>query len=149
LGYQKGDAVSNYVTKFNEPNKTEIFINLFDEIWKDEEKIEDVTTRLSDHIATIYKENSPEKIYFIMLYNIFNEFLEDLNEDVLPNDLTGYQDSGYFVGDLLDYLDSLGHGYLIKVKLKNLVPLLSSQQWEAIKGKPGWEQCQFWYKAGS
>jgi hypothetical protein len=58
-------------------------------------------------------------------------------------------DSGYFVGALLDYLDSLGHGYLIKVKLKNLVPLLSSQQWEAIKGKPGWEQCQFWYKAGS
>ena len=58
-------------------------------------------------------------------------------------------DSGYFVGDLLNYLDSLGHGYLIKVKLKNLVPLLSSQQWEAIKGKPGWEQCQFWYKAGS
>ena len=28
-----------------------------------------------------------------MLYNIFNEFLEDLNEDVLPNDLTGYQDT--------------------------------------------------------
>ena len=28
-----------------------------------------------------------------MLYNIFNEFLEDISEDVLPNDLTGYQDS--------------------------------------------------------
>ncbi len=93
LGYQKGDAVSNYVTKFDEPATTETFINLFDEIWKDEDKLEDVTTRLSDHIATVYKENSPEKIYFIMLYNIFNEFLEDINEDVLPNDLTGYQDS--------------------------------------------------------
>ena len=93
LGYQKGDAVSNYVTKFDEPSTTETFINLFDEIWKDGEKLEDVTTRLSDHIATIYKENSPERIYFIMLYNIFNEFIEDLNEDVLPNDLTGYQDS--------------------------------------------------------
>ena len=34
-----------------------------------------------------------EKIYFLMLYNIFNEFLEDLNEDVLPNDLTGYKNS--------------------------------------------------------
>ncbi len=93
LGYQKGDAVSNYVTKFDEPATTETFINLFDEIWKDEDKLEDVTTRLSDHIATIYKENSPEKIYFIMLYNIFNEFLEDINEDLLPNDLTGYQNS--------------------------------------------------------
>ncbi|MCF6311503.1 MAG: DEAD/DEAH box helicase [Verrucomicrobiales bacterium] len=28
-----------------------------------------------------------------MLYNIFSEFLEDINEDVLPNDLTGYEDS--------------------------------------------------------
>lgn len=57
-------------------------------------------------------------------------------------------DSGFFAGALLDYLDSLGHGYLIKVKLKNLVALLSSQQWQPIKGKPGWEQCEFWYHAG-
>jgi len=56
-------------------------------------------------------------------------------------------DSGYFVGALLDYLDGLGHGYLIKVKLKNLIPLLSAQQWTAIKGKPGWEHCRFWYRA--
>ena len=28
-----------------------------------------------------------------MLYNIFNEFLEDVSEDFMPNDLTGYQDS--------------------------------------------------------
>ena len=58
-------------------------------------------------------------------------------------------DSGYFVGALLDHLDGLGHGYLIKVKLKNLVPLLSAQQWEAVKGKPGWEQCSFWHRAGN
>ena len=58
-------------------------------------------------------------------------------------------DSGYFVGALLDHLDHLGHGYLIKVKLKNLTSLLSKQQWHAIKGKPGWEQSSFWYKAGS
>lgn len=28
-----------------------------------------------------------------MLYNIFNEFLDDINEGVLPNDRTGYQDT--------------------------------------------------------
>ena len=46
-------------------------------------------------------------------------------------------DSGYFVGALLDHLDSLGQGYLIKVKLKNLTSLLNTQQWEPINGKPG------------
>ena len=93
LGYQQGDAVSNIVNKFDEPSNTQIFLNLFDQIWNDQEKLEDVTARLCEHIASVYQENSPERIYFLMLYNIFNEFLEDLNEDVLPNDRTGYQES--------------------------------------------------------
>ncbi len=93
LGYQQGDAVSNLVNKMDEPAITSTYLNLFDQIWNDTEKLEDVTSRLCDHIASVYQENSPERIYFLMLYNIFNEFLEDLNEDVLPNDRTGYQDS--------------------------------------------------------
>jgi len=93
LGYQKGNAVSNFVNRFDDPATTQTYLTLFDQIWKDEEKLDDVTTRLIDHITTVYKENSPERIYFLMLYNIFNEFLEDLNEDVLPNDLTGFKDT--------------------------------------------------------
>lgn len=57
-------------------------------------------------------------------------------------------DSGYFVGALLDLLDARGHGYLIKVKLKNLLGLLVQQQWSAIAGQPGWEQCTFTYRCG-
>jgi hypothetical protein len=57
-------------------------------------------------------------------------------------------DSGYFVGALVDLLDAYGHGYLIKVKLKNLVALLTRQQWTAIVGQPGWEQCTFDYRCG-
>ena len=57
-------------------------------------------------------------------------------------------DSGYFVGTLLDLLDAHGHGYLIKVKLKNLVALLTQQQWTAIAGQPDWEQCTFDYRCG-
>lgn len=55
-------------------------------------------------------------------------------------------DSGYFVGTLLDLLDARGHGYLIKVKLRNLHQLLAQQHWTAITGQPGWEQCQFRYR---
>lgn len=93
LGYQKGDSVSNIVTRFDEQPTTTTFLQLFDQIWHDREKLEDVTERLCDHIESVYKENSPERVYFLMLYNIFNEFLEDISEDVLPNDLTGYKDS--------------------------------------------------------
>lgn len=55
-------------------------------------------------------------------------------------------DSGFFSGDLLEFLESLGHGYLIKVKLKNLVALLARQIWTAVPGQPGWEQCVFYHE---
>ncbi|MBI5719359.1 MAG: DEAD/DEAH box helicase family protein [Burkholderiales bacterium] len=93
LGYQRGNAVSNLVNKMDEPPFTATYLQLFDQIWNDAEKVEDVTAAIVDHVATVYQENSPESIYFLMLYNIFNEFLGDVDEDVLPNDRTGYQDT--------------------------------------------------------
>ena len=93
LGYQPGNAVSNFVNKMDMPPITASYINLFDQIWADEDKLQDVTDIVCEHIASVYRENSPQRIYFLMLYNIFSEFLEDVSADVLPNDLTGYQDS--------------------------------------------------------
>ena len=93
LGYQQGNAVSNLVNKIDEPPLTATYLNLFDHIWNDPEKLEDVTAQICEHIASVYQENSPESIYFLMLYSIFNEFLDDIDEDVLPNDRTGYQDT--------------------------------------------------------
>ena len=93
LGYQRGDAVSNIVNRFDESTFTSTYLQLFEQIWNDPEKLEDVTTVICDHIASVYQENSPERIYFLMLYNIFSGFLSDIDEDVLPNDRTGYQDT--------------------------------------------------------
>ena len=93
LGYQQGNAVSNLVNKMDEPTFTATYLSLFDQIWNSPEKLEDVTAQICDHISSVYQENSPESIYFLMLYNIFNEFLDDIDEDVLPNDRTGYQDT--------------------------------------------------------
>lgn len=93
LGYQQGNAVSNLVNKMDEPSFTTTYLSLFEQIWNDPEKLEDVTAQICDHIASVYQENSPESIYFLMLYNIFNEFLDHIDEDVLPNDRTGYQDT--------------------------------------------------------
>jgi superfamily II DNA or RNA helicase len=93
LGYQQGNAVSNMVNKMDEPMVAATYIGLFDQIWNDREKLQDVTALICEHIAAVYQENSPERIYFLMLYSIFSEFLEDITADVLPNDLTGYQNS--------------------------------------------------------
>lgn len=93
LGYQPGDAVSNFVNRLDDSSSAASYLELFDQIWNDPERLNDVTETLTDHIESVYQENSPERIYFLMLYNIFNEFLEDISEDVLPNGLTGYLDT--------------------------------------------------------
>jgi ERCC4-related helicase len=93
LGYQRGDAVSNFVNKIDDPSLTTTYMHLFDQIWHDREKVGDITTLVCEHIAAVYAENSPESVYFLILFNLFKEFLDDISEDVMPNDLTGYQDS--------------------------------------------------------
>lgn len=93
LGYQRGDAASNVVVKLEDYESTSKYLSVFDQIWSDAAKLEDVTEHICEHIASVYQENSPERIYFLILYNIFTEFLEDINEDELPNDRTGYQDT--------------------------------------------------------
>ena len=93
LGYQSGDAVSNFINCMDEAPMTQSYLQLFDQLWQDNDKLKDVTDVLCSHIESVYQENSPERIYFFILHNLFREFLEDLDEDVLPKELTGYKDS--------------------------------------------------------
>lgn len=93
LGYVPGNAVSNLVHRIDEAPLTSQYIQLFDQIWNTNDQLNDVTDAVQEHIASVYAENSPARIYFLILYNLFAEFLEDINEDVLPNDRTGYEDT--------------------------------------------------------
>ncbi|OUS94584.1 helicase-related protein [Rhodococcus sp. NCIMB 12038] len=93
LGYERGNAVSNMVHRVDDAPMTTQYIQLFDQIWNNPEQLDDVTDAVYDHIASVYAENSPARIYFLILYNLFAEFLDDISEDVLPNDRTGYQDT--------------------------------------------------------
>ncbi|MCT1656867.1 helicase-related protein [Brevibacterium luteolum] len=90
LGYERGNAVSSYVQRTDEVPAAAQYMQLFDQIWNDPDRVSDVTQAVHDHIASVYSENSPARIYFLILYNLFSEFLDDVNDDVLPNDRTGY-----------------------------------------------------------
>lgn len=93
LGYQKGPAVSKFVPKYEGTAETKQLLELFEQIWNNPDQLDDVTQAVCDHIATVYAENSPERIYFLILYNLFADFLDDINDDVLPNDRTGYEET--------------------------------------------------------
>ena len=92
LGCQKGNDCFFMINKFEAPF-SQAYLQRFNELWTDKDRLQDVTDEIIESITTVYNENSPEFVYFFTLYNIFNEFLEDLNEDVLPNEATGFKNS--------------------------------------------------------
>lgn len=92
LGCERGNN-AYYMVQKSEAPMSEAYLQLFEQIWNDESKLQEVTKEVIDNITTVYNENSPEFIYFMTLYHVFSEFLDDISEDELPNEATGFKQS--------------------------------------------------------
>lgn len=92
LGCDRGNTLCNPVTRIEAPI-SQNYLSVFNDLWRDKSKMQNVTEEVIRSISEVYKENSPEFIYYVTLYNIFNEFLQDISEDVLPNEATGFKES--------------------------------------------------------
>ncbi len=92
IGCERGNNSYNMVNRMVAPFSTQ-YMQLFETLWNDHEKMQDVTEMIISNISTAYNENSPEFIYFMALYHVFSEFLNDISEDVLPNEATGFKQS--------------------------------------------------------
>ena len=92
LGMERGNNLCPGIMRLPSPFAGQ-YIRNFDELWRDKEKFQDVTDTVIENIETVYRENAPEFIYFVTLYHIFHEFLDDISEDVLPNEATGFKNS--------------------------------------------------------
>ena len=93
LGCERGNNSYTMMMANPDPQAVKQFLSTFDHLWKDKDKLQDVTETIMENISNAYKENSPELIYFMALYHIFSEFLKDISEDDLPNELTGFKQS--------------------------------------------------------
>lgn len=92
IGCERGNNSYNMVNRFEAPFSAS-YMQLFETLWNDHDKLQDVTNVVIENITTAYNENSPEFIYFMTLYHVFSEFLEDISEDELPNEATGFKQS--------------------------------------------------------
>ena len=92
LGCERGNYAYNFTQRLSFP-MSKSYIDLFEQLWNDKKNFQDVTDQVIENITAVYNENSPEFIYFITLFNIFSEFLDDVSEDTLPNEATGFKDS--------------------------------------------------------
>lgn len=92
IGCERGNNSYNMVNRFEAPF-SDSYMQLFETLWNDYDKLQDVTNVVIENITTAYNENSPEFIYFMTLYHVFSEFLDDISEDELPNEATGFKQS--------------------------------------------------------
>lgn len=92
IGCDKGNNAYNMINRLDSPF-AEQYLQTFESVWNDKDKLEDVTDIVVESISTAYNENSPEFIYFMALYHVFSEFLDDISEDELPNEATGFKQS--------------------------------------------------------
>ena len=92
IGCERGNNTYNMVNCMEAPFAQQ-YMQLFEQLWNNREKIQDVTNVVIENISTVYAENPPEFIYFMTLYHVFSEFLDDISEDVLPNEATGFKQS--------------------------------------------------------
>ena len=93
LGYEKNNNLINPIIPKITGENAKQYIDSFNQVWNNEELVKDVTEQVINYISSVHDENPPEYLYFITLYNIFSEFLEDISEDNIANEKTGFKDT--------------------------------------------------------
>lgn len=101
IGCEHGNYLPNFITKHSAETSRR-FVQAFNSLWKGQAKLQDVTEVVIDNITAAYRENAPSFIYFLTLFNIFNEFLSDVSSDDLPNEGVGFRDTLIW-GKLYDF----------------------------------------------
>ncbi len=93
LGIEHGNNLFQIITKTTGADSTAEIFRQFDEVWNDGNKIKNVTENILQYIECAYTENSPDFIYFYTIYNIFTQFLDELSDEYMPNERTGFKNS--------------------------------------------------------
>ena len=81
LGYERKPGVVTGISHFQTSAEAMGLKAMFDSVWDNPALVEDVTEEVIEQVSTLYRENSPEFVYFLTLYHLFRDFMEDETED--------------------------------------------------------------------
>jgi len=85
-GFQMNTGISDAET-------TQQLLSWFDNIWSDESTTRDIKNELVEKLNFIAADQSANFVYFLTLYNLFKDFLEDISEENIIRSKTGFKDT--------------------------------------------------------
>ncbi len=80
-------------TCFTTATETAGLLSWFNGIWTNQEATIDIKSAVLDQVKDIFASKSPELIYFLTLYNVFQELLGEFEEDKIIKTRTGIKDT--------------------------------------------------------
>lgn len=92
LGETKSDVLEMNLG-VTDTEGTKQMLQWFDSIWSDPKAVHDIKQDVLRHLEAIASDKPANLIYFITLYNIFRDFLEDIDEDNIIRAKTGFKDT--------------------------------------------------------
>ena len=66
---------------------------LFDNLWNNPDLLVDVKEELLDQMSVMYKENPAEFVYFVSMYHVFYDYLDELDESKIVKTRTGFKET--------------------------------------------------------
>ncbi|MCA9457879.1 MAG: DEAD/DEAH box helicase family protein, partial [Nitrospira sp.] len=76
-------------TCFRSSDEAHSLIKWFDELWASGKNSHDFEAILQEALSLIYTDKTPQQIYFLTLFNIFRDFIGELDEDKIIKTQTG------------------------------------------------------------
>lgn len=68
-------------------------LGFFNRVWSSKAQVKEAKAELQAELSKLTADQSPQFIYFITLYNIFKDFIGDLQEDKILKTKTGFKET--------------------------------------------------------
>ncbi|MDR4516158.1 MAG: SNF2-related protein [Nitrosomonas sp.] len=92
LGFSESDKY-DMNTCLTEASGTAALLEWFNSIWDNPATVNDIKEHLLAELSRLIEDQSPEFIYFLTLFNIFKDFLEELDEERIIKTKTGFKET--------------------------------------------------------